>query len=91
MYPDVTCRILAVQVGLDGRSAGAEANAIDLQVLHDALDVVARLGKRNALNPIDSIDLGIARIAVLRHPLLDPAAARIIASKSQDEVKDGRG
>src|ERR1700687_3522700 len=63
----------AVQVGLDRRGAGAEARAVDLQVLHDAQDVVARLGERDALDPVDGIDLGIARTAVLRHPLLDPA------------------
>ena len=74
----------AMQVGLDRRGAGAEARAVDLQVLHDALDVVARLGERDALDPIDRVDLGIARIAVLRHPLLDPAAARIVAGKGQD-------
>ena len=34
----------AVQVGPHGRGAGAEACAVDLQVLHDTLHVVARLG-----------------------------------------------
>src|SRR6266446_7501571 len=64
----------AVQVRLDRGGAGAEARAVDLQILHDPLDVVARLGERDALDPVDGIDLGIARIAVLCHPLLDSAA-----------------
>ena len=67
----------AMQVGFNRRGDVAEALAVDLQVLHNALDVVARFGERNALNPINSINLGIARIAVLGHPLLDPPAARI--------------
>ena len=58
--------------------------AIDLQILHDTLHVVARLGERDALDPIDRIDFGIARIAVLRHPLPDPAAAGIVAGKRHD-------
>src|SRR6266404_433173 len=57
-------RRVAMQVGFDRRGDVGEALAVDLQVLHDTLDVVARLGERNALNPIDSVDLGIARIPV---------------------------
>jgi hypothetical protein len=68
-----------MQVGFYRRGSIAKAPAVDLQVLHDALDVVARFGKGNALNPIDGVDLGIARIAVLCHPLLNSAAARIIS------------
>src|SRR5216683_7575934 len=63
----------AVQVRLDRGGAGAEPRAVDLQILHDPLDVVARLGERDALDPVGGIDLGIARIAVLCHPLLDSA------------------
>src|SRR5215813_8210950 len=75
----------AMQVGLGRRGAGTEAHAVDLQVLDDPLDVVARLGERDALDPVDRIDLGIERIAVRRNPLLDPAAARIVAGKGLDE------
>ena len=50
--------------------AAAEAGAIDLQVLHDPLHVVARLRERNALDPVDRVDLGIARIAVALDPFL---------------------
>jgi hypothetical protein len=52
----------AVQVGPDRRGAGAEARAVNLQVLHDTLHVVAGLGEWDALHPINGIDLGIARI-----------------------------
>jgi hypothetical protein len=34
------------------RSAWVETDTIDLQILHNALDVVARFGKRNAFHPI---------------------------------------
>src|SRR5260370_29219976 len=53
----------AVQVRLDGGGAGAEPGAVDLQILHDPLDVGARLAEPDALDPVDRIDLGIARIA----------------------------
>ena len=42
---------ISAKVGMSG-SAGAEANAINLQVLHDTLDVVAGLGERDPLNPV---------------------------------------
>jgi hypothetical protein len=47
-----------MQVGLDRRGAVAKAPTVDREVLHDALDIVACLGKGNALNPIDGVDLG---------------------------------
>ena len=74
-----------MQVGLDlqPRSA-AEAGAIDLQILHDPLHVVAGLRERDLLDPVDGIDFGIARIAVALDPFLDAAAAGIVASESQD-------
>src|SRR3984893_15296982 len=74
----------AVQVRLDRRSAGTEARAVDLQILHYTLDVVARLGERDALAPVDRLDLGTALSAMLRHPLHDPAAAGIVTGKRHD-------
>src|SRR5580704_807591 len=74
-----------MQVGFKRRGALAITRAVDLQILHDPLDVVARLGKGNALDPIDRVDLGIARITVLCDPLLNSAAARIITRKGQNE------
>ena len=43
---------------------GAEAVAIDLKILEDALHVVARLRQRDRFDPIDHIDAIVARIAV---------------------------
>ena len=43
----------AMQVGLDRRGAVAKAPTVDREVLHDALDIVARLREGNPLNPID--------------------------------------
>src|SRR6516164_5945104 len=75
----------AMQVGFKRRGALAKAPAVDLQVFDDALNVVARLGEGNALNPINCVDLRIARITVLRHPLLNSAAARIVTRKGQNQ------
>ena len=59
----------AAQIGLDLQPrAAAEAGAVDLKVLHDPLHVVARLGERDQLDPVDRVDLGIARIAVALDP-----------------------
>src|ERR1700712_3619362 len=52
----------AAQVRLDQQlGTTAETEPIDLDVLHDALHVVARFRERDALHPIDRIDIGIAR------------------------------
>ena len=59
----------ASQVRLDEERVLAEPRAIDLHVLHDALDVVARLGERDALDPVDRVDGRIARVAIGLHPI----------------------
>jgi hypothetical protein len=64
-----------VQIWLDRPGTGPEACAVDLQILHYALHVIPRLGERNALDPVNRINLGIAWIAVLSHPLFYPTAA----------------
>ena len=75
----------AMQVSFDLKlGPAAEPRAIDLQILHDPLHVVPRLGERDLLDPIDRVDLGIARIAVTLDPFLDAAAAGIVAAKGQD-------
>ena len=51
--------------------------AVDLQVFHYTLDVVARLGKR-----VDRIYLGVGRIATLRHPLFDRAAGGVMTRRT---------
>src|SRR6516165_12813638 len=75
----------AMQVGFKRRGALAKAPAVDLQVFDDSLNVVARLGEGNALDPIHRVDLRIARITVQCHPLLNSAAARIVTRKGQNE------
>ncbi len=62
----------------------AEPHAIGSQVLHYALKVVARLGKRNPFDPVDRVDLGVARIAVPLDPFFDLAVAGIIAGEDQE-------
>ena len=66
-----------MHVGLSDRSICVEARAVDLQV-----HVVAGLSEWDALDPVDRVDLRVAWIAVLCHPLLDPAAAGIVAERS---------
>jgi hypothetical protein len=78
-------RRAAAQIRLDEQPrAAAEANAVNLQVFEHALDVVARLGEWNAFDPIDRIDLRIARVAVSGDPFLHAAAAGIVAGEGQD-------
>ena len=62
----------------------AKALAIDQQILHHPLDIVSRFGKRNALDPVDRVDLGIARIAVGLDPVPHPAPAGVVAGKGHD-------
>src|SRR5262249_18064912 len=51
----------AMQVGLDQElRAAAETNAVDLKIFQHALDVVARFGEGDALDPAHRIDLLLA-------------------------------
>ena len=63
---------------------GIEADTIDLQILHHTLDIVARFGKWDALNPVNRVDFGIAWIAMQRHRLFDPASPGVVGGKCQD-------
>ena len=75
----------AVQVGLDLQPRpAAEARAIDLQILDDPLHVVPGLGERDQFDPVDGVDLGIARVAVTLDPLFDAAAPGIVGGKGHD-------
>jgi hypothetical protein len=61
-----------VQVGLDLQPrAATESRAIDLQILHDPLHIVAGLGERKGLDPVDRVDLWVARIAVAFDPFFE--------------------
>src|SRR6185437_13865608 len=75
----------AMQVGFDLKPvSAAEAGAIDLQILHDALHVIAGLGEWDLFDPVDRIDLGIAWIAVTLDPFPDAAAAGILGREGHD-------
>src|SRR3954449_7403898 len=68
----------AAQIGFDLQPrATTEAGAVDLKVLHDPLHVVACLGERNQLDPVDRVDLGIARIAVSAYAQTHSSDARV--------------
>src|SRR5262249_16638035 len=76
---------VAPQVGIgDERRLVAKARAIDLHVLHHPLHVVAGFHERDALDPVDGIDLRVARIAEDRHPVLHAPAPGIVARERQD-------
>src|ERR1700704_5320489 len=78
-------RRAAMEIRFDQQPGpAAEAHAIDLEIFEHALDVVARLREWDALDPVDRIDLGIARIAEFLDPLLHPPAAGIVADKGED-------
>ena len=78
-------RRAALEVGFDHKAARAvETGAIDLKILHDALDVIARLGDRDALDPVDRIDLRVARIAKGGNPQAHAAAPGIVAGEGED-------
>src|SRR5215471_12258455 len=75
----------AMQVGLDQelRSA-AETNAVDLKIFQHALDVVARFGEWNPLDPVDRIDLRIAGVPIFRNPFLYASAAGVVAGEREE-------
>ena len=74
-----------MQVGLDQElRAAAETNAVDLKILQHALDVIARFGERDALDPVDRIDLRIAGIPIFRNPFLYASAASVVAGESEN-------
>src|SRR6516162_11208722 len=75
----------AMQVGFDQElRAAAETNPVDLKVFEHALDVVARFGEGDALDPVDRIDLRIARITIFRDPFLYASAASVVAGERED-------
>src|SRR5262249_23477372 len=78
---------LTPQVGIgDERRRGAETRAINLHVLHHPLHVVAGFHEWDALDPVDGIDLRVARIAEDRYPVLHAPAPGIVARERQDVV-----
>src|SRR5262249_38052573 len=68
----------------DQLAAAAKACAIDLEVFHDPRDVIAGLGNRNTLDPVDRVDAGVSGVAIGFDPLLHTAAPGIVASESEN-------
>ena len=62
----------------------AKAHPVDLQILHDTLNVVAGFSKWNPLDPIDRIDIGITRIAILGNPLLNAPSASVVTGEAHN-------
>src|SRR5690606_15591256 len=52
--------------------------AVDLHILQHALDVVAGLGERHALDPLHGIDAAAARIAEVTNPSPRPRRPGIV-------------
>src|SRR5262245_63863212 len=76
----------AAHVSLDGESVVAvEAHPVDRHVLHHPLHVVAGLRERDELDPVDRVDLRVARIAIALQPFLDAAAAGVVAGERSEE------
>ena len=61
-----------------------DSRAVELQVLHHLLHVVARLVEGDALDPVDRVDRAAARVAVVAHPVERAARAGIVADEGQD-------
>src|SRR5829696_4150408 len=74
-----------VDLGKEGAAVAAEAIAVDLEVLEHALHVVSRLREWDALDPVDHIDVRLARIAVGIDPFLHVAAAGIVGGEDEDQ------
>ena len=74
-----------LHVGIDQQPVtAAEADPVDLQVFHDALHIVPGFRERNALDPVDWIDVRIARVTEARDPIADAALAGIVTCERQD-------
>src|SRR3990170_121741 len=61
-----------------------QPRAVKLERLHDLHHVLPGLGEGDALDPVDGIDLRIARVAEGLDPFGDTASARIIGGKRQE-------
>src|SRR5580704_8221820 len=73
------------QVGVDHQFRIVfDQRAIDLHIFDDTLNIVARFGDRDALDPVDRINFRIAWIAILLDPFLGPAWPGVIRDKCQD-------
>ena len=55
-----------------------------MNVFDDALHVITRFRKRNALNPINRVHIGITRVAMQLDPASHAAPAGVIAGERHD-------
>ena len=72
------------QIGFDQKFRPTQAQTVDLKVFKHTLNIVAGLGKRNSLDPVDRVDFEVAGVAVLGNPLFNTATSGIIAGESKD-------
>ena len=70
-------------VGLANRRLG-ETQPVNIEIFDDALNIVARFGEGDALDPIDRIDARLARIAIGVEPFLDVFAAGVIGGEGEN-------
>src|SRR5436309_2907304 len=68
----------------EGERMIAETDAVDLEILEHALDVIARLGEGNGFDPIDDVDRFGARVAEIVDPLAHPRRPGIVGCDRQD-------
>ena len=61
-----------------------QPRAVKLQRFHDFHHVLPGLGEGDALDPVDGIDLRIARVAEALNPFGNASSARIIGGKRQE-------
>ena len=61
----------------------AEAGTIHLNVRKHLSYIVARFGDRYAFDPVDRIDIRIARVAVFANPLARSSRPRIVPSETE--------
>src|SRR5690606_3582762 len=72
------------QIAFDVEAAG-QSHPVDLQIFHNALDIVARLREGDALDPVHNLLHRLAaRVAIARDPVLGPARTRIVADEGED-------
>src|SRR6266487_5069687 len=62
-----------------------ESRPVNLQIFDYPLNIIACFREWDAFDPVDRINMGISRIAVLGDPFLHAAAPRIVAGKDQDK------
>ena len=68
----------------------APAGLVRELVLQDPHHVVARLIERNRFDPIDDVDLRVARVAVRGYPAKEARLADVVARNGEDRSRRAR-